>query len=121
MESKIAVAFAACLLSFVTPCVLPLVPAYLSAVSGSQPGVGGRRVVLASIPFIAGFTTVFVALGAAAGIAGGLLADNRPLLLKVAGILVVVLGFTFMGLLPLPFLERIAAPGLIEAARQQGS
>ncbi len=121
MESKIAVAFAAGLLSFVTPCVLPLVPGYLSAVSGAQPGVGGRRVVIASLPFIAGFTAVFVALGALAGVAGGLLAENRPTLLKVAGILVVALGFAFMGLLPLPFLERMAAPGLIDAARRRGS
>ena len=70
MESKIAVAFAAGLLSFVTPCVLPLVPGYLAAVSRTRRG-GGRRVVIASLPFIAGFTVVFVALGALAGVAGG--------------------------------------------------
>ena len=121
MEAKIVVAFTAGLLSFVTPCVLPLVPGYLSAVSGAQPGVGGRRVVGASLPFIAGFTAVFVALGAAAGLAGGLFAENRFLLLKVAGLVIVVLGFAFMGLLPLPFLERLAAPGLIEGARRRGS
>jgi cytochrome c-type biogenesis protein len=121
MESKIAVAFAAGLLSFVTPCVLPLVPGYLAAVSGTQPGVGGRRVVIASLPFIAGFTVVFVALGALAGVAGGALADDRDVLLKVAGIVVVALGFAFMGLLPIPFLERMAAPGLLDAARRRGS
>jgi cytochrome c-type biogenesis protein len=121
VEAKIVVAFTAGLLSFVTPCVLPLVPGYLSAVSGAQPGVGGRRVVGASLPFIAGFTAVFVALGAAAGLAGGLFAENRFLLLKVAGLVIVVLGFAFMGLLPLPFLERLAAPGLIEGARRRGS
>ena len=121
MESKVAVAFAAGLLSFVTPCVLPLVPGYLSAVSGTQPGVGGRRVVIASLPFIAGFTAVFVALGALAGVAGGALADDRDLLLMVAGIIVVSLGFAFMGLLPIPFLERMAAPGLLDAARRRGS
>jgi cytochrome c-type biogenesis protein len=121
VESKVAVAFAAGLLSFVTPCVLPLVPGYLSAVSGTQPGVGGRRVVIASLPFIAGFTAVFVALGALAGVAGGALADDRDLLLKVAGIIVVSLGFAFMGLLPIPFLERMAAPGLLDAARRRGS
>jgi cytochrome c-type biogenesis protein len=121
MESKVVVAFAAGLLSFVTPCVLPLVPGYLSAVSGTQPGVGGRRVVIASLPFIAGFTAVFVALGALAGVAGGALADDRDLLLKVAGIVVVSLGFAFMGLLPIPFLERMAAPGLLDAARRRGS
>ena len=121
MESKIAVAFAAGLLSFVTPCVLPLVPGYLAAVSGTQPGVGGRRVVIASLPFIAGFTVVFVALGALAGVAGGALADDRDVLLKIAGIIVVALGFAFMGLLPIPFFERMAAPGLLDAARRRGS
>jgi cytochrome c-type biogenesis protein len=121
MEAKIPLAFVAGLVSFVTPCVLPLVPGYLSAVSGVQVGVGGRRVVAASIPFIAGFTVVFVALGAAAGAAGGLFDDDREIVLKVAGLIVVVFGFAFMGLLPFPFLERLAAPGLIEGARRRGS
>jgi cytochrome c-type biogenesis protein len=106
--------------------VLPLVPGYLSAVSAveasrlGEPGTT-RRVVVHSLPFIAGFTAVFVALGALAGVAGGLLAENRPTLLKIAGILVVALGFAFMGLLPLPYLDRMAAPGLIDAARRRGS
>jgi cytochrome c-type biogenesis protein len=121
VEAKIPLAFVAGLVSFVTPCVLPLVPGYLSAVSGVQVGVGGRRVVAASIPFIAGFTVVFVALGAAAGAAGGLFGDNREIVLKVAGLIVVVFGFAFMGLLPFPWLERLAAPGLIEGARRRGS
>jgi len=120
METKIPLAFAAGLLSFVTPCVLPLVPGYLSAVSGAEVGVGGRRVVAASIPFIAGFTAVFVALGAAAGAAGGLFNDQR-LVRMVAGVIVVVFGFAFMGLLPFPWLERLAAPGLVEGARRRGS
>ena len=121
MEAKIALAFAAGLLSFVTPCVLPLVPGYLSAVSNAGPGAGGRRVAAASIPFIAGFTAVFVALGTAASVAGNVFGENRLLLLQVAGVVVVVLGFAFMGLLPLPFLERLAAPGLVEGARKRGS
>jgi len=120
METKIPLAFAAGLLSFITPCVLPLVPGYLSAVSGAQVGVGGRRVALASIPFIAGFTAVFVALGAVAGAAGGLFNDAR-LLRMVAGLIVVVFGFAFMGLLPFPWLDRMAAPELVEGARQRGS
>ena len=121
MEAKIPLAFAAGLLSFATPCVLPLVPGYLSAVSGAAPGQGGRRVLAASVPFVAGFTLVFVALGAAAGAAGGLLEENRRLVLQVAGIVVVTLGFAFMGLLPFPFLERLAAPGLVDGARRRGS
>jgi cytochrome c-type biogenesis protein len=119
MEAKIPLAFVAGLLSFATPCVLPLVPGYLSAVSGREVGAGGRRVLVASLPFIAGFTIVFVALGAAAAAAGGLL--DRRLVLSVAGLLVVVFGFAFMGLLPFPFLERLAAPGLVEGARSSGS
>jgi cytochrome c-type biogenesis protein len=121
MEAKIALAFVAGLLSFLTPCVLPLVPAYLSAVSGTQPGASGRRVVAASVPFLVGFTVIFVALGAAAAAAGGVLDENRRVVLQVAGIVVVALGFGFMGLLPLPFLERLAAPGLVEGARRRGS
>ncbi|MBA2536372.1 MAG: cytochrome C biogenesis protein [Actinobacteria bacterium] len=121
MEAKIALAFVAGLFSFVTPCVLPLVPGYLSTVSGAAPGASGRRVVAASIPFLVGFTVVFVALGAAAAAAGGLLDENRRVVIQVAGIIVVVLGFGFMGLLPLPFLERLAAPGLVEGARRRGS
>jgi cytochrome c-type biogenesis protein len=120
METKIPLAFAAGLLSFITPCVLPLVPGYLSAVSGAQVGVGGRRVVVASVPFIAGFTAVFVALGAAAGAAGGLF-DDQKLLGMVAGLVVVVFGFAFMGLLPFPWLDRMAAPELVEGARRRGS
>jgi cytochrome c-type biogenesis protein len=121
VEAKIALAFAAGLLSFATPCVLPLVPGYLSAVSGAAPGQGGRRVLAASLPFVAGFTLVFVALGAAAAATGGLLEENRRLVLQVAGIVVVTLGFAFMGLLPVPFLERLAAPGLVDGARRRGS
>jgi cytochrome c-type biogenesis protein len=120
MEAKIPLAFAAGLLSFVTPCVLPLVPGYLSAVSGAQAGVGGRRVLAAGVPFVAGFTIVFVALGAAAGAAGGLL-DDRRLLAMVAGLIVVVFGLVFMGLLPFPWLERIVVPELVEGARRRGS
>ncbi len=121
MEAKIPLAFAAGLVSFATPCVLPLVPGYLSVVSGQEVGAGGRRVLLASLPFVAGFTLVFVALGAAAAAAGGLVGENRRLLLAVAGLFVVVLGFALMGLLPLPWLERLAAPGLVENARGSGS
>jgi cytochrome c-type biogenesis protein len=121
MEAKIPLAFAAGLLSFATPCVLPLVPGYLAAVSGGEAGVGGRRVLVASLPFVAGFTAVFVGLGAAAAAAGGLFAENQRLLQAVAGLVIVVLGFAFMGLLPLPWLDRLVAPELVEGARASGS
>jgi cytochrome c-type biogenesis protein len=120
METKIPVAFAAGLLSSVTPGVLPLVPGYLSAVSGVQVGVGGRRVVAASLPFIAGFTLVFVALGALAGAVGSLFDDPR-LLSMVAGLIIVVVGFAFMGVLPFGWIDRMVAPELVDSARRSGS
>lgn len=121
MEAKLALAFAAGLLSFATPCVLPLVPGYLSAVSGTAPGSSGRRVVAASVPFVAGFTSVFVLLGAATAGAIGLLGDYRQFVPQVAGIVVVVLGLAFMGLLPFPWFDRLVAPGVVEGARGTGS
>jgi cytochrome c-type biogenesis protein len=102
--------------------VLPLVPGYLSAVSAveagrlGQPG-SGRRVALASLPFIAGFTVVFVLLGAGAAAIGGALGTDRQT--ELAGFVLVVLGLTFVGLLPWP--ERLVTPSLLQGARRQGS
>ena len=102
--------------------MLPLVPGYLSAVSAveanrlGQPGAA-RRVALSSLPFIAGFTVVFVVLGAGAAALGGVLSSDRQT--ELAGFVLVVLGLTFVGLLPWP--ERVLAPGLLAGARQRGS
>jgi cytochrome c-type biogenesis protein len=122
MFAKIPVAFAAGLISVVTPCVLPLVPGYLSAISAVEAGRLGerrvaRRVVVASLPFILGFTVVFVLLGAAAAAIGGVVNGDRQL--EIAGFVLVVLGLVFMGLLPWP--ERVVAPGLLLRARGAGS
>jgi len=119
---RIPVAFLAGLVSVITPCVLPLVPGYLSAVSAvetnrlGQPGAA-RRVALSSLPFIAGFTVVFVVLGAGAAAIGGILDSDRQA--ELAGLVLVVLGLTFIGLLPWP--ERVVAPGLLSGARRRGS
>jgi cytochrome c-type biogenesis protein len=125
MGGEIALAFAAGLLSFATPCVLPLVPGYLSVVAGLEADAlagGGptvtRRVVGATIPFVIGFTIVFALAGAAAGAFGGAADAWRPILVKAAGILIVAMGFALMGLLPLPFLERLVAPAPGERARR---
>jgi cytochrome c-type biogenesis protein len=122
MIEKLPIAFAAGLLSVVTPCVLPLVPGYLSAISAvevdrlGERGVG-RRIVVASLPFIAGFTLVFVLLGAGAAAVGS--AVDKQAQLKIAGFVLVVLGLAFMGVLPWP--ERAVAPGLLQHARRRGS
>jgi cytochrome c-type biogenesis protein len=121
---SIPVAFFAGFVSFLAPCVLPLVPGYLSAVSAvdadrlGQPGTA-RRVVLSSIPFVFGFTAFFVALGIGAALVGGGLFADQFLLEKVAGFVLVVFGFAFMGLLPWP--ERLVGAGLLQGARSRGS
>jgi cytochrome c-type biogenesis protein len=122
MAEKLPVAFLAGLVSVVTPCVLPLVPGYLSAVSAveverlGERGVS-RRVVAASVPFIAGFTVVFVALGAGAAAVASVVAKSTQV--QIAGFFLVVIGFAFVGLLPWP--ERAVAPGLLTRARRRGS
>jgi cytochrome c-type biogenesis protein len=120
--SGVPVAFLAGLLSFLAPCVLPLVPGYLSAVSAVDAGRLGERgmagrVVVASLPFLAGFTIVFVALGAGAGALGSVLSWRSQQ--EIAGFVVIVFGLAFMGLLPWP--ERLVAPGLVSGARRRGS
>lgn len=122
MLTRIPIAFLAGLASVLTPCVLPLVPGYLSTVSAVEAhrlGERGaaRRVALATLPFILGFTVVFVVLGAgAAAIAGTV---SRQAQSEIAGFVLVVLGLAFMGLLPWP--ERVVAPGLLARARGRGS
>ena len=113
-----AVAFGAGVVSFGTPCVLPLVPAYLSAV-GIRPG-GSRRSLAAALPFVLGFSAVFVVMGVLAGLAGGQLADHREQLAKLSGIVIVAMGFAMLGLLPVPLLDRTMAPA-VEPARRSGS
>ena len=102
--------------------MLPLIPGYLSAISAVEidrlgdRGVG-RRIAVASVPFIVGFTIVFVLLGAGAAAVGS--AVDKPTQLKIAGFVLIVLGLAFMGLLPWP--ERAVAPGLLQHARRRGS
>jgi cytochrome c-type biogenesis protein len=122
MGADLAASFLAGFASVITPCVLPLVPGYLSAVTSvearqlGQPGVA-RRVLVGSIPFVVGFTLVFVVLGVATKAI--LEAFGFTLQLEVAGFLMIVIGLTFMGLLPVP--KRLLAPGLVTGARSRGS
>lgn len=113
-----AAAFAAGLVSFATPCVLPLVPAYLSAIGARSDSP--RASLSAALPFVAGFTAVFVALGAAASVAGAQLTDHRLDLIRLAGIVIVAMGLMMAGLLRVPAFERSVAPAL-GPARASGS
>jgi cytochrome c-type biogenesis protein len=122
MAEKLPVAFLAGLLTVITPCVLPLVPGYLAAVSSIEVDKLGergtsRRIVISSIPFIAGFTIVFVLLGAGAAAISSTVDKNTQE--TIAGFVLVVIGLAFVGLLPIP--ERALAPSLVTRARRGGS
>jgi cytochrome c-type biogenesis protein len=75
--------------------------------------------LIGSLPFVAGFTALFVALGAGAGLVGNSVSLNSTRVQAVAGFVVVVFGLAFIGLLPFP--ERLVAPGLVGEARRRGS
>ena len=108
--------------SFLSPCVLPLVPAYVCYLAGasSEEIINGadkralrRRVLLASLLFVFGFSVVFVLLGASASVAGLLLRQYQDILSKIAGAGIFILGLHFLGLFRLPFLnfeKRFAFP-----------
>src|SRR5919199_6168907 len=103
-------ALAAGALSFSSPCTLPLVPGYLGYMSGVSSSRG--RTVAAAGLFVIGFAIVFTCLGAVASELGSLLLLHRPLIEKLAGALIVVLGLFVLGLAPLPFLMREGRPFL---------
>ena len=109
-DPTVPIAFAAGLVSFLSPCVLPLVPGYISYMSGVgvQEGAGrdSFKAGGAALSFVAGFTAIFVALGATATLLGSFLRDYRIELARGGGVLIIVLGLVFMGVLKIPFLYR---------------
>jgi len=127
MEENVTLlaAFAAGLLSFISPCVLPLIPGYLSYISGlsldemrgtPQVSAGAaavavaapphvrRRILTSSIAFILGFTIVFVAIGATASAIGQFVNNQLPLLGRIAGAVIIVFGLHTMGVLRIEWL-----------------
>ena len=106
----IPIAFAAGAVSFLSPCVLPLVPGYLSAVTGvgvsDLERAGWRRVLIPSLLFVASFSVIFVVLGVTASGLGEFLRDNRNTLNKVAGIVIIALGVLFVAALFAPRINR---------------
>jgi cytochrome c-type biogenesis protein len=129
IEVGILAALLGGLLSFLSPCVLPLVPPYLCYLAGTtldelasadKPPIVQRRVMVSALLFVAGFTTVFVALGATASIVAELLRlpvsffgliRPTPLLLilgQVAGVVIILMGLHFLGLFRIAFLYREA-------------
>ena len=96
----LATAFAAGFISFLSPCVWPLVPAYLSYVSGvpyEDLGANTRRVAITTLAFVGGFTVVFALYGVSVGYLGGLVAEYRRTLEIVGGVLVILMGLALLG------------------------
>jgi cytochrome c-type biogenesis protein len=112
------VAVLAGVVSFLSPCVLPLVPAYLGQLTAvalaARPdgsGVASRWIALRhAFAYVAGFGTVFTLLGVTAAFAGGALADYIPTLRIVGGIILVIMGLSLAGLLRIPLLQRTWRP-----------
>jgi cytochrome c-type biogenesis protein len=113
LEIGIAVAFAAGVLSFLSPCVLPLVPSYLSFVSGvgledlEQGGGDVRRTAfIHSLFFVLGFSLVFLALGASATLVGRMLREYQVWIARIGGFVIALFGLYLLGLRPGMFLQR---------------
>jgi cytochrome c-type biogenesis protein len=104
MLAAMPLALLAGLVSFLSPCVLPLVPGFIGFVSGTA--APKARVLLASSLFVLGFTAVFVSLGVAAGGLGNAIAGNAAWIERVLGLVIIVLGFVLIG--GLGFLQRTA-------------
>ena len=105
------VAVVAGMISFSSPCCLPLIPGYLSYVSGLPvSGLGERDAraltLWAALLFVAGFTVVFTVLGASFAVVGSLLSRNVAVILRIAGIGIIIMGLGMAGILRLPFLTR---------------
>lgn len=107
--------FGAGVLSFASPCVLPLIPAYLCFLGGASlddlTAEGGvdksvqRRVFVAALAFVMGFSTVFIMLGATATAVSTLVAENISILSQVAGVIIVIFGLHYMGVFRIGFLN----------------
>jgi cytochrome c-type biogenesis protein len=114
--ADVPVAFIAGLVSFISPCVLPLVPGYLSAVTGVNvdeiDSADWRRVLVPSLLFIASFSTVFILLGLTATAIGETLRDNQDLLTDIGAVLLIVMGVLFVATM---FVDRLNREWRVDA------
>ncbi|MBA3360657.1 MAG: sulfite exporter TauE/SafE family protein [Acidimicrobiia bacterium] len=115
-------AVAAGVISFTSPCCLPLIPSYLSYVTAlpvSELGTREARAVTlrSSLLFVAGFTVVFTALGASFAYVGSVLLANIPLIVRVAGVGIILMGLGMIGVIRMPWLYREWRPGRLNRPR----
>ena len=105
---EIFVAFGAGLLSFLSPCVLPLIPGYISYVSGQslQEVIKSKKInPFPLILFCCGFSTVFIIFGASASLLGQLFLQNSEMLRILAGVIIVIFSFQLIGIINIPYLN----------------
>ncbi|WP_299671560.1 cytochrome c biogenesis protein CcdA [uncultured Roseobacter sp.] len=118
------VALLAGIISFLSPCVLPIVPPYLAYMSGVSIGemsgeaVARRRAIISALFFVLGLSTVFIILGFTASAFGAFFLQNQVLFAQVSGVVVIVFGLHFLGLFRIPFLDQEAR---LDAGDQGGS
>jgi cytochrome c-type biogenesis protein len=115
---SVQAALLAGIISFLSPCVLPLVPSYLCFITGASldelsDGDGAsvtqqRRALLAALMFVLGFSTVFVTLGASASVAGQLLREHLGVLSQIAGVFIILMGLHFLGVFKFALLNHEA-------------
>jgi cytochrome c biogenesis protein CcdA len=107
-----AIAFFGGIVSFLSPCVLPLVPVYLTNLAGEalhgtgEAAADRRRVILHSVAFVVGFTLVFAILGASVGLAGNLFQQHLDTATRIGGVGLVIFGLQMSGLIHIPYLDR---------------
>ncbi len=109
------IAFLAGILSFISPCCLPLYPSYISYISGvamDRSGAGlvtgeaRRRALAHAVFFVLGFSVIFVALGASASLIGTVFAEYKPVISRIGGVVIVVMGLVLLGVIKWEFLAR---------------
>jgi cytochrome c-type biogenesis protein len=106
-EVSLAAAFAAGVLSFLSPCVLPLVPGYLALLAGDTAGQQGRqRFIVNTACFFAGFTLVFLLMGATASLLGQLFIEHQDIVRQAGAVIIALMGLKLTGVLRLGALER---------------
>ena len=114
MLPALVIALIAGILSFLSPCVLPIVPPYLAYMGGISMGdmkgdaTARRRVILPALFFVMGLSTVFLLLGFTASAFGAFFLQNQVLFSKIAGVIVIVFGLHFLGIFRIPILDREA-------------
>ena len=112
------------LISFASPCVLPIVPPYLAYMSGvsvseiSKDGKGRQRATVAALFFVLGLSTVFLLLGFTASALGAFFLQNQVMFARISGVIVIIFGLHFLSVFRIPFLDREAR---LETGQEGGS